>query len=220
MLINPYVPGIPFKNFPNLDADISKHYDRVYDTVFDFKITTRYIFELGLKIGFRDMFYYIDQLYTNSPTSVIDVGCGECTWKKWMPNIVGFDSNFWTFSNKDFTDHFNKYFSKDHTKQYDCGMALNSLHFVDWDVLSNQIDLAMNMVKDRFFFTFNFMSVSNRPTKSISEMIILFDDIIKSLDYEIVLLDYPSLRGVPEDLLTTWAHVNGHVRFILMHKNI
>jgi hypothetical protein len=72
----------------------------------------------------------------------------------------------------------------------------------------------MNIVNDRFLFTFNFEQVRAKPTRSVRELIPLFDNIIASLDYEIVLLDYPILRGCPP----YQAGLNGDVRFILSHK--
>jgi hypothetical protein len=219
MLIHPYTPGTTFKNFPDLDSKLVKHYDRLYDTAIDFEITPRYFYETGLKIGFRDMYYYIDQLYNNQPNSVVDVGCGECVWKNWFPNIVGFDPNTNEFSKQDFVDFFDKDFSKGHTKHWDCGMALNSIHFGDWDRIPNQIDLAMNIVKDQFLFTFNFNVISNKPTLPMKQLILLFDQMLSSSVYNIKLLDYPVLRGASERQLNSWSHVNGHVRFILSHKN-
>ena len=219
MMINPYTPGIPFKNFTNLDVDLLEHYDRLFDTVVDFEISPRYIYETGLKLGFRDIFYYIDQLYNTQPTSVIDVGCGECIWKKWFPNIIGFDPNTNEFSNVDFVDFFDEDFSIGHTQWYDCGMALNSLHFIDWDFIPKQIDLAMNIVKQQFLFTINLGRITNKPNAASSELTPLFDNMLKSLNYEIVLVDYPIQRGVSERQLNDWAYVNGHVRFILSHKN-
>jgi hypothetical protein len=218
MLINPYFPETSLKNFPGLDADISRYYDRVYDTVVGFEISPRYFYESGLKIGFRDIFYYIDQLYNIQPTSVIDVGCGECTWKNWFPNIVGFDPNTNEFSQQDFVDFFDKDFSQGHAQHYDSGLALNSLHFINWDSISDQIDLAMNIVRHQFLFTFNFNVIRNKPTATLPELIVRFDDILKSSKYKIELLDYPSLRGISEDALSNWSHMNGHVRFILSHK--
>lgn len=218
MMINPYFLESSFKNFPNLDADILKHYDRVYDTTVDFEISPRYFYESGLKIGFRDIFYYIDQLYNTQPTSVIDVGCGECVWKNWFPNIIGFDPNTNEFSQQDFVDFFDPDFSKGHTQQYDCGMALNSLHFIEWNNILNQIDLAMNIVQHQFLFTFNFNVIKNKPKTTLSELIVLFNDILASSKYKIVLLDYPSLRGIPEHRLSNLTYINGHVRFILSHK--
>ena len=219
MLVNPYFPNIPLKNFPNLNEDILKNYDRVYDTVVDFEISPRYFYESGLKIGFRDIFYCIDQLYNNQPSSIIDVGCGECIWKRWFPNIVGFDPNTNEFSAQDFVDFFDQDFSAGHTQMYDCGMALNSLHFTDWKDIPTQIDLAMNIVKDQFVFTFNFNAIKNIPKKPLPELILLFDDVLKQSNYDIKLLDYPLLRGVSELSLSNWCHVNGHVRFILAHKH-
>ena len=157
-MINYYTPGKPFTNFPDLDTRIKQHYDRLFDTVVDFDITPRYFYETGLKIGFRDVFYYIDQLYSNQSDSIIDVGCGECIWKKWFPNIIGFDPKPNEFTQQDFVDYFDADFSAGHTKYYDSGMALNSLHYIEWQDISKQIDLAMNIVKKHFLFTFNFYS--------------------------------------------------------------
>jgi len=218
MLINPYTPDINFKNFTNLDVDILKYYDRLFDTAVDFDFTPRYRLELGLKIGFRDIFYYIDLLYNNNPESVIDVGCGECIWKNWFPNIIGFDpypSSAW--SKADFVDFFDEDFSIGHAQWYDCGMALNSLHFIDWDFVPKQIDLAMNIVKQQFLFTFNFNQIKNKP--NVPELIPLFDNMLKSSNYEIVLVDYPVQRGVLQRQIDDSAFINGHVRFILSHKN-
>jgi hypothetical protein len=219
MMINPYSPSKIFTNFADLDARLQQHYDRVFDTVVDYEISPRYFYESGLKIGFRDVFYYIDQLYNTNPSCVIDVGCGECTWKKWFPNIIGFDPNHNEFSQQDFVDFFDLDFSKGHTNWYDSGMALNSLHFVPWDYLPKQIELAMNIVKKHFLFTFNFNMIKNVPAHSSHENLIpKFDQLLQSLDYDIVLLDYPCLRGIPNNKLSHWAHTNGHVRFILSHK--
>ena len=217
-MINPYYSGIAFKNFPELETDIARRYDRVYDTVVGFEISPRYFYESGLKIGFRDIFYYIDYLYNTQPTSVIDVGCGECIWKNWFPNITGFDPNSNEFSQQDFVDFFDKDYSQGHAGNYHSGMALNSLHFIDWEDIPEQLDLAMNIVQHQFLFTFNFNVIRNKPTSTLSELIVLFDAILAASKYKIVLLDYPSLRGISEHDLNNWSHMNGHVRFILSHK--
>ena len=214
----PYTPGTPFKNFPDLAARLATHYDQLHDTTEDFDITPRYLYESGLKIGFRDIYYYIDQLYDNQPTSVVDVGCGECIWKNWFPNIVGFDPNTNEFSNQDFVDFFDEDFSKGHAKNWDCGMALNSIHFINWNSIPNQIDLAMNIVKDQFLFTFNFNMFSNKPNLPMEQLIPLFDHMLTSSAYNIKLLDYPLLRGIPLAKINNWSYINGHVRFILQHK--
>lgn len=217
-MIAPYKPQIPFKNFPNLDTAILQHYDRVFDTVVDYEISPRYFYESGLKIGFRDVFYYIDQLYSSRPGSIIDVGCGECIWKKWFPNIVGFDPNSNEFSQQDFVDFFDADFSAGHSRNYDSGMGLNSLHFIHWNNIPKQIDLAMNIVKKEFLFTFNFKVIHGAPQVPHDKLVLEFEQILNSLDYNIILLDFPSQRGISEFALNNFAHINGHVRFILSHK--
>ena len=109
MLINSYRPDTKFKNFPTLDEEINDYYDLLYDTVPDENynlMTPRYQLEHGIKTGLRDVFYYIDCLYDNDPTSIIDVGCGECIWKNWFPNIIGFDPTPSKWSRADFIDFF------------------------------------------------------------------------------------------------------------------
>jgi hypothetical protein len=219
MLINPYSPESTFKNFPKLDDSLNSYYDRIFHTVIDFPLTPRYIFETGLKISFRDTFYYIDRLYDNNPNTVIDVGCGECVWKNWFPNIIGFDPNTNEFSSQDFVDFFDKDFSIGHTKNYDCGLALNSLHFISWNDIANQIDLAMNIVKDKFLFTFNFNILSDKPQTTVFEQIKEFRKIIDSLEYDVILFDVPILRGVDMNIMLRHLHINGTVRFILKHQN-
>jgi hypothetical protein len=220
MLINPYTPSCTFKNFPTLDDDLIKYYNRIYHTVVDYHITPRYFYETGLKIAFRDIFYYIDSLYDDNPQSVIDVGCGECVWKKYFPNIVGVDPNTNEFSQQDFIDYFDNEFSDGHTKQYDCGMALNSLHYISWNDISKQINLAMNIVNDKFLFTFNFNMMQNVPLVHMIEKIKIFKEILQSTKYNLIMFDSPLHRGITEENINNFAYINGTVRFILQHSTI
>lgn len=215
MLVNPYSIDVKFKNFPDLDNQIKLYYNKIFDTVVDYEITPRYFYETGLKIAFRDMFYYIDTLYNNKPRSIIDVGCGECVWKNWFPDIVGFDPNINEFSKQDFQDFFDKDFSQGHADCWDNGMAVNSLHFIDWDKVNDQIDLAMNIVKKCFLFTFNFNVMYNVPNVPMKEQVkLLYQKLLQS-KFKIILFDAPVFRGIKEDKIMHWTHVNGTVRFIL-----
>jgi hypothetical protein len=227
MLIDPYFIGKPFRNSKNLDSELKKYYDVIVEIILDNdirKITPRYRFEHGLKIGFRDIFYYIDRLYDNNPSSVIDVGCGECIWKKWFPNIIGFDPTPSIYSNYDFIDYFDQDFCQGHQKNWDCGMALNSIHFVPWTSISDQINMAMNLIKDggRFLFTFNFQMLDKNTDESVfpknssmMEKINFMDNIISSTGFKIIMIDYPYLQGIDEKSVKDCAHINGNVRFIL-----
>lgn len=218
MLINPYTTESKFKNFPTLDNDLQKYYDRVFHTTVNYHITPRYFYETGLKIAFRDAFYYIDLLYDNSPKTVIDVGCGECVWKKWFPNIIGFDPNTNEFSLQDFVDYFDKDFSVGHTKMYDCGMAFNSIHFIPWDQVNAQIDYAMNIVTDKFLFTINFDKLTNSPLLTLDEKVKKFKEKLQSTDYRLIMFDSPLHRGISEAAISSFGYINGTVRFILQHQ--
>jgi hypothetical protein len=224
MLVNPYTPGAPFKNFPMLDQQINEYYDEIFEFVpgpgYN-NTTPRFKLDSGLKFGFRDIFYCIDQLYDNNPMSVIDVGCGECIWKRWFPNIIGFDPTPSPYANHDFIDYFDEEFSRGHKEKYDSGIALNSIHFVSWVYVRTQLDLAMNMIKPngRFLFTFNFYHFDKHTPDhkftSQSQRIEFMDSILASLPYKVHLLDYPTLHGIDESQVEAHAHLNGHVRIIL-----
>jgi hypothetical protein len=221
MLINPYTPSSTFKNFTTLDKDIGEYYDRVYHSIMDYdEISPRYFYETGLKIAFRDAFYYIDLLYDDNPQTVIDVGCGECVWKKWFPNIIGFDPRINEFSLQDFVDDFDEDFSKRHTKLYDCGLAFNSLHFILWDDIVKQIDLAMNIVNDKFLFTFNLDAMKTSPSVNISAKIKMFKKILESTAYNLIMFDSPLHRGLNDIQLKRTQVFNGTVRFILQHPKV
>lgn len=216
ILINPYDGNVKFKNYSNLDQQIKTHYDKVFDTVvMDYEISPRYIYETGLKIAFRDIFYYIDMLYDNNPENIIDVGCGECMWKNWFPRIIGFDPNINEYSQQDFVDYFDKDFSSGHTNSYHNGMALNSIHFISWHDINKQIDLAMNIVKERFLFTFNFVVMNDVPNVPMEQQILEFHSVLTKLPYKIIMFDAPLLRGIPEKKVRGWAFINGTVRFML-----
>lgn len=213
-LLDEYQPGKRLRNFPELETRINSYYDRVFDCAPDFEISPRYLYETGIKIAFRDIFFYIDQLYDNDPDSVIDVGCGECIWKKWFPNIVGFDACPGDFSQADFTDYFDEHFSRRHTKQWCNGMALNSLHFIDWNDIEKQLDLALNIVRSRFLFTFNFAAMKGVHHRPIAELLEEFYIRIKK-NFAVLMFDCPLLRGASETQLQSWAKINGTVRFTL-----
>ena len=102
---------------------------------------------------------------------------------------------------------------------YNCGMALNSIHSIDWNYISTQINLAMNLVSDRFLFTFNFNVMTGVPKMSPLDLILSFNKIINSLNYNVVMVDYPLLREVYKTFDTkSYGHLNGHARFMLEHK--
>lgn len=217
VLLYPYSKDIKFQNFPNLDNEIRHHYDLIFDTVVEneneINLTPRAYYES--KIGFRDIFYYIDFLYNNNPETIIDVGCGECIWKKWFPRIIGFDSRLKPVNDCDFTDFFDEDFSKFHQNKWANGMALNSIHFIRWEQILDQIDLAMNIIQNNFLFTFNFEVIKNIPNLEMQELVYEFKNILSTSNYKILLFDAPVLRGFNSVIVKQHSDINGTVRFIL-----
>ena len=223
MLLNTYNSDSLMLNFPELDSKIAKYYDLIVDDISEatFAMTPRYRYENGLKIGLRDIFYYINMLYDHSPKSVIDIGCGENIWKKWFPNIIGFDPNPSAYASPDFIASLNEDFSKHHYEEWECGIALNSIHFVSWHDIGNQIKLAMNLIKDRLLVTVNFNMLDSFTqdtaitTLSRLDKIELFTDILHKLGYTIIMLDYPSLRASDKTQYLEYDRISGSVRVIL-----
>lgn len=229
-LINPYTKDSNFTNFPELDIRIRDYYDIVNDHHAEISaeyraVSPRYRYEGGIKVGFRDIFYYIDLLYNNNPQTIIDVGCGECIFKNWFPNIIGFDPAPSNFSRADFVDYFDKDFAEGHVETYDGAMALNSIHFVPWTELQNQIALAMKIIKkkSRFLFTFNFDVLDNYSNSSceianasLDQKFDYFSNMLDDINYEKIVIDSPIHKGMSsKELETFMAFVNGTVRIIL-----
>ena len=230
-LIRPYYEEVQFKNFPNLDQDLIKHFDYIYHSYFPFPYSPRFLYSSGIKFTIRDIYYYIDLLYDNNPTSVIDIGCGECMWKEWFPNITGVDYHMNPWSRVDIVAEVDRPWLRDHYKNYDCGMALNSYwQEHTWQELPDVLHEMMGMVNDRFLFTGPLPRIKNRPGAHLSteenheSLVEHFTDLLNSLGYNIVLLDYPSHRGVPDwkvpwhDTTPFMSPPHGNARFILEHK--
>jgi hypothetical protein len=216
--VSPYFPGVKLKNFPTLTESISEYYDLLFDDVVpNGTITPRYHYESGLKIGFRDIFYYIDLLYDNRPNSVVDVGCGECVFKKWFPNIYGFDAISYPYGHQDTVDVFDDQYVAGHESAFECGMALGSLHYDSWNGFFNNIQRAMAIVNDRFLFTANFEQIYDKPDSSYDDLLVKLKTRLLDIGYKIILYDSPRFRG--REWTRGYFASNGSVRFILAKEN-
>lgn len=214
MLLNNYTPDSQFTTFTDLDQRLSDYYDVVVTDIDIPKSTPRYRYESGLKIGFRDIFWYIDQLYSAQPADVVDIGCGENVFKKWFPNLTGVDSDEYPYGGPDIVAFFDTDYAKSNQERWDSGMALGALHYCHWRDLEQQIENAMTVVKKNFLFTLNFDQMMALPTTDLDRLVERMYSIITSLNYSLVMFDSPRLRG------HNWQgrgyfNCNGSVRFIL-----
>lgn len=225
-LINPYYPNVPLRNFDALDEQLNKYYDYIadYDATPPGPHTARAKFG-DFRTTSRDIFYYISMLYDNNPNSVIDFGCGECFWKKWFPNIYGVDIKEWYGSKADLIVPLIELnsFLEGNKETFDCGMAINSIHFGTFSIVENNIHKCMSLIKKdgRFLFTINLRMVYQHMTgifdNSKVDIGIEIDKyrydcytMIQKTGYNIVMLDIPKLaqsNGINA--------INGDIRFIL-----
>ena len=100
-------------------------------------------------------FFYIQMLREKNPQTIADIGCGINFYKNFIPEIHGVDPV--AHPNVDEIDFFDEDFSQGHKENYDCAMAINSLHFIPLNDISKQLNHFSNIIKPggRGFITLN-----------------------------------------------------------------
>ena len=220
--INEYNRNHEIRNFPNLEKELEEYYELfVKDEIVQNKVSPRGHYEY--KIGFKEIFYYISWLYDNNPKSVIDVGAGECFWKRWFPNITSLEpGGYASGEHADLHMDFTKEFADSHIEEYDCGMAINSLHFGKLTEVENNIVQAMRIIKPggRFLFTLSTGMIeshyiTSKPAKAPPprNLVDRTKEMIVRLPYKLVLFDCPYDRLGYD--FPIQGHINGTIRFIL-----
>lgn len=221
--VNAYHSDIQIRNFPNLESELEKYYDIfVKDELIQNKVSPRG--QTEYRIGWKEIFYYISWLYDNAPKSVIDIGSGECFWKRWFQNITALDPGDYreAKNSADIICHFTKEFADEHENEYDCGMAINSLHFGKLFEVKENIIQAMRIIKPggRFLFTLStpmiqthYMTTKPKePLPPNRNYVDITKEMLVKLPYKIILFDCPFDRlgynfGIS-------AHLNGTIRVI------
>jgi len=80
-------------------------------------------------------FYYLKFLEEINPKSIADIGCGWNIFKKYIPNITGFDV---MGSNADVIAHYNEDFIVKYYQKFDAAFAIN-IQTVTWDTIGKHI---------------------------------------------------------------------------------
>lgn len=230
-IINEYTTERQFKNFPDLENKIKEYYDFIIDTLEPYPgITARGYMEY--RVTFRDIFYYISWLYDNDPKSVLDWGCGDNIFKRWFPNMIGADLRHYTcFNNKPdlFVSNIDEFY-RDNKEKFDCGMALNSIHFCDYNTFQKNLLNCMNFITTggRFLFLINYSALFKNNVHTLGKSPLnlnMYDEriynFIESTGYKIVLFDPIISRGfepgsrIKEGYADLTSVTGAHVRFIL-----
>lgn len=99
-------------------------------------------------------FYYLEYLLKTKPKVIADIGCGHNWFKRYIPNIVGYD-NF--HKNADIQENFDEAFIEKHRGEFEAAFSINALHFINLDQVSETILKFKEILKPggRGFLTFN-----------------------------------------------------------------
>jgi hypothetical protein len=146
-------------------------------------------------------FYYIELLLETNPKIILDVGCGDNLLKKYVPQILGLDP---MCAAADIHGYFNDEFVEQHTGEYDCAMALQSIHHVSLLKFVDQINQFGKIIKPggRGFFSTNLGRLVSRTEPhefakifDLSRSVTIFDYYcyikkeLEKLDYRIIAAD-------------------------------
>jgi len=161
--INPYIEQNFKKEFKN--TDLYKHlenyydmlvWDKLYSSIDHTEVTPRGVYEL--RISYCSIFYYILPLLEKNPESIADIGCGINPFKRFIPNLVGYNP---TYEQADLIERFSETFIKKYQHKFDAAMSINSLHFISIDTFSQRIMDFSKIIKPngRGLITFNLMQL-------------------------------------------------------------
>jgi hypothetical protein len=88
-------------------------------------------------------FYYLKFLEEKNPETIADIGCGWNVFKKYIPNITGFDV---MGSNADIIETYNSDFIIKYNQKFDAAFAIN-IQVVTWDTIGQFITDFSKIIK-------------------------------------------------------------------------
>lgn len=157
-------------------------------------------------------FFYIQMLLEKSPKILADIGCGINFYKNFIPEIYGVEP----IENPavDEVDFFDEGFSLGHTNNYDCAMAINSIHFISLTDISKQLKNFSNIIKPggRGFVTLN----TKRMIEMTDERDMILDDKLSSHIKQQVDLALPNVLSYDDYINDSNinCYMNGNVRLV------
>jgi hypothetical protein len=174
------------------------------------------------------IFYYIKFLLQLNPDKIMDIGCSTNIFKKVYPKIYGISDNSKhliaddVHPGADEIIAFDHEFSKKYENQFQCAMAINSVHFVPITYFEQQVINFLNTIKPggRGFLTFNIIK-SIEKTSDI-KLIELFQTTFPSQKQIAFYIDQ-KIRNMPfnflviENLIEQVKNdpINGTVRLVI-----
>ena len=198
--------------------DVTVSFDPVHLGVFD-NLTPRQL--LSKKIVTAVSFYYLQFLLDFAPRQMLDIGCGDNTFKNFLPNVIGIDPYPFVDPGPDKIESFDQTFVLRHKEQYECAFSINALHFVSLSELSNRILDFSNLIKPggRGYISLNAARMVEKT--SDEERISLFGSTIVGTDRlaeycDTIVKDLPLQFLVVDNLINHFRneYIDGNLRLV------
>lgn len=189
--------------------EFNKHHLRIYTPR---GFMSRSIFSCAI-------FYYLEILLANNPSLVMDIGCGDHTFKDIIPGLYGVDPFSYDPDSPD--GNFNAEYAAKHAHEFECAMALVSLHFISLLQFKNQIELFSTILKPggRGLLTLNAIRMVECTTET--DLMDLFGtteptplQVEEYIDQELkkINLNFLVMENIVSDGLEEW--MDGNIRLV------
>jgi hypothetical protein len=88
-------------------------------------------------------FYYLEFLTKHNPSKIYDLGCGLNLFKRYIPNIIGVDSNPLKKGFCDIVDTIDDEYIKNHQNSFESAFSICALHYIPLsDIRKRVIDFS------------------------------------------------------------------------------
>ena len=155
-------------------------------------------------------FYYLGFLLAQRPESVADIGCGGNHFKKYIPQITGYDVN----PRADVKAFFDASFARDNEGKFDAAFSICSIHYVSIDLLEQRVSNFAKIIKPggRGFVAMNYQRLldSTSDPKSTVETIQQIRTALNNVNVKCLVLDILATQ----DSDTHDSFLDGNIRFV------
>jgi hypothetical protein len=198
--------------------DVVVSFDPVHLGVFN-NLTPRQL--LSKKIVTACSFYYLQFLLDIAPKQIFDIGCGDNTFKNFLPNVTGIDPYPFVDPGPDEIASFDQNFILANSEKYECAFSIDALHFISLADLGNRILDFSKLIKKqgRGYIALNAARMVEKT--SDDEKISLFGstkvDTTKLSDYcDAIIKDLPLQFLVIDNLINHCRneYIDGNLRLV------
>ena len=153
-------------------SKLEEYYDVLIWDHKDLKKSKPPRWQLGSRIGFLQPYYYIEQLLKEDPKNIADIGCGGNDFKRFYPNIIGYDPYE---PEADLKELFDEKFVQKHFQEFDAAFSICALHFIPLDYFAQRVSEFASVIKPggRGYLALNLARmVEDAPDKKNSDYLL------------------------------------------------